>query len=237
MRNENLKWEERWEDRGRAVRAVLGDTTPPDSVIPFSWKHYTLPGACALTFRLTGLENGFVTMSLGLSQPLTSVDNSYPWEFSIRTAEQEVWAPDLIYQLVTQWLFERGDMGFGYRLPFIFFEDQGGRTWTSIAGSVPNLTPVGAMRALYLWEDEKRIRFSSTSGNFGLLTAVLISDDEEEWANDATPAHLMLLLRRLGVSQICDPSRSSVRFHPRASGEWNHIKYMPEDNVLAELRL
>lgn len=38
----NPEWLELWEERGRAVRKVLGDTTPPGQVIPFRWDKYTI---------------------------------------------------------------------------------------------------------------------------------------------------------------------------------------------------
>ena len=68
---QDLEWKARWEQRGEAVRKVLGDTEPPGSVFPFSWEQYILPGACALTFNPTEARNDYLTMTLGLTQPLS----------------------------------------------------------------------------------------------------------------------------------------------------------------------
>ena len=55
-------------------------------------------------------------------------------------------------------------------------------------------------------------------------------------ANTTTPAHLMLLLRRMGVSQVCDPYRSSVLSLPSANDEWRRIESMAHDDVFEELQ-
>jgi hypothetical protein len=233
---QDLDWKARWEERGLAVQRVLGDTIPPGSVRPFSWKNYVLPGACALTFGTTRGRKEFLCMTLGLTQPLQLGDKAYPWEFSIRTTTLEEWPCDLLYQLLTQWLWEKGEMGFGYHLPFVFFKDRDGKLWSGISDDVSGLNVVGTIRGLYLWTDERRLSFKASSGDFGLLSVVGVTDDEDRLANSTTPAHLMLLLRRMGISQICDPYRHSVLSLPGASDQWRRIESMPHDDAFDELQ-
>ena len=175
-------------------------------------------------------------MTLGLTQPLHPNDQPYPWEISVRTNNLEEWPCDLLYQLLTQWLWEKGDMGFGYHLPFVFFKDRSGKLWSGITDDISELNVVGAMRGLYLWTDEHRLGFKTSSGDFGLLMVVGVTEDEDRLANTTTPAHLMLLLRRMGVSQVCDPYRSSVLSLPSANDEWRRIESMAHDDVFEELQ-
>jgi len=233
---EDLEWKSRWEERGLAVQRVLGDTIPPRSVTSFSWKEYILPGACALTFSPRVASDGFLYMTLGLTQPLHSTDTAFPWEVSIRTNSHEEWPCDLLYQLLTQWLWEKGDMGFGYHLPFVFFTDRGGKLWSGISDDVAELNVVGTLRGLYLWTDERRVSFKSSSGDFGLLAVVGVTEDEDRLANSTTPAHLMLLLRRMGISQVCDPYRRSVLSIPGATDQWRRIERMSHDDAFDELQ-
>lgn len=233
---EDLEWKARWEERGEAVRRVLGDTEPPGSVVSFSWKEYTLPGACALTFKPTATRNDYLSMTLGLTQPLRESDQAYPWEFAVRANEHAEWPADLLYQLLTQWLYENGDMGFGYRLPLVFFTDRGGKMWAGATDDVAGLNLVGSLRAMYLWTDETKLRFRVTSGEFGLLTVVAVTADEDRLAQQTSPAHLLLLLQRLGVKQVCDPHRQSVLMMPNAASEWATIQAMSHDDAFNELQ-
>lgn len=175
-------------------------------------------------------------MTLGLTQPLQPSDPSYPWEFSIRTKVHAEWPSDLLYQLVTQWLLEKGEMGFGYHLPFVFFTDQGGKLWSGITDDISELNVVGTIRGLYLWTDQRRLQFKVSTGEFSLLAVVGVTEDEDRLANETTPAHLMLLLRRMGVDQVCDPHRRSVLSLPGAAQEWDRIKGMLHDDAFDELQ-
>lgn len=233
---QDLEWKARWEQRGDAVRRVLGDTEPPGSVYPFSWEQYTLPGACALTFKPTAARNDYLTMTLGLTQPLRESDQAYPWEFAVRANEHAEWPADLLYQLLTQWLCENGDMGFGYRLPLFFFNDRGGKMWAGVTDDVSGLKLIGSLRAMYLWTDETKLRFRLPSSEFGLLTVVAVTEDEDRLAQQTTPAHLLLLLQRLGVKQVCNPHRQSVLAMPNASSQWETIQGMSHDDAFDELQ-
>ena len=195
-----------------------------------------MPGACALTFKRISPSRNFLQMTLGLTQPLRATDPSFPWEFSVFTNEPAEWSVDLLYQLVTQWLCEERNMGFGYHLPLVFFTDPNGKLWAGISNDVANLNVVGSLRGLYLWTDATRLRFGVPSGEFGLLTVVGVTGDEDNLARDTTPAHLMLLLRRMGVDQVCNPHRRSVLTMPGAVQEWKSIKTLSHDDAFEELQ-
>jgi hypothetical protein len=225
----------RWNERGEAVRAVLGETVEPGMVHSFSWKDYILPGACALTYKQN--DGSFLYMTLGLTQPLHASDPAYPWELAVRAQEHADWPIDLLYQLLSQWLWEKGDMGFGSHLPLKFFIGHDGRMWASVAGElVQHRRVVGTIRGLHLWTDFARLHFKASSGEFGLLTAVGVTEDEDDLAKETTPAHLMLLLRRMGVTQLCDPYRRSVVLLPGALDQWERIKGMTHDDAFDELQ-
>jgi hypothetical protein len=227
----------RWNERGESVRAVLGNTVEPGMVHSFSWKDFVLPGACAMTFKssLDGRDS-WLYMTLGLTQPLRSSDKAFPWEFSIRTTENVIWPVDLLYQLLSQWLWEKGGMGFGYHLPLKFFIGHDGNLWASVSERVQHREVVGTIRGLHLWTDASRIRFRTSSDEFGLLTAVGVTEDEDRLASSTTPAHLMLLFRRMGIRQVCDPYRRSVLSIPGATDQWRWIESMPYDDAFDELQ-
>lgn len=233
---EDFEWKSRWEERGQAVQQILGDTISPGSGTSFSWTDDILPGACALTFSPKLASDGFLYLTLGLTQPLRSTDKAFPWEISIRTNGLEEWPCDLLYQLLTQWLWEKGDMGFGYHLPFVFFTDRGGKLWSGISDDVSELNVVGSIRGLYLWTDERHLSFKTSAGDFGLLAVVGVTEDEDRLAYSTTPAHLMLLLRRMGISQICDPYRRSVLSIPGATDQWRRIESMSDDDAFNVLQ-
>lgn len=118
---------ERWRERHEAVRAVLGETAEPGMVTSYSWNDYVLPGACAMSYRQS--DATFLYMTLGLTQPLRRGEEAFSWEFAVRTKEHSEWPADLLYQLLSQWLCEKGDMHFGYSLPLRFFIGHDGKMW------------------------------------------------------------------------------------------------------------
>jgi len=175
-------------------------------------------------------------MTLGLTQPLRATDSAYPWEFSVRAKEHAEWPVDLLYQLLTQWLSEKGDMWFGYHLPLKFFMGNDNKLWASISERVQHKQVVGSIRGLYLWTDASQLRFKVTNGEFGLLVVVGVTEDEDRLAQETTPAHLMLLLRRMGINQVCDPHRRSVLTLPGVHGEWGKIRELSHDDAFNELQ-
>jgi hypothetical protein len=232
----NSFWITSWEQRGRAVRSILGETEPPGTVTPFSWREYLLPGACAMAFRAPPPTDGYIHMTLGLTQPVVKGDRVFPWEIAIRTKDNPKWASDLLYQLLTQWLWKKDDVWFGSHFPLRFFTDRGGELWPSISDDVPGLNVVGNIRGLYLWTDELRLVFKASSGEFGLLSVVGVTEDECRLANSTTPAHLVLLLQHMGIGQMCDPYRHSVLSIPGATDQWRRIESMSHDDAFDELQ-
>lgn len=168
-------WMLRWNERNAAVRRILGETVPPNIVHSFSWKTHVLPGACCLTFKDASVNECHLHMTLGLTQPLHRSDPAYPWEFSIRAKGMAEWPVDLLYQLVTQWLCEEGQIGFGYHLPLIFFIGSDGNQWASISDRVFNHPIVGSIRGLYLWTDHTQGPFQISTGEFSLLNVVAVT--------------------------------------------------------------
>ena len=131
-------WTVRWHERNAVVRKTLGETVPPGIVRSYSWKNYIIPGACGMTFHASHAgKPEWLHMTLGLTHPLRPTDKAYPWEFCIRTKTNEEWATDLLYQLLCQWLWEKGAMGFGSHLPLKFFIVDDGSLWSSISDTVP----------------------------------------------------------------------------------------------------
>lgn len=232
---EDLEWKLRWEERIQAVQSVLGETDPPRVVHPFAWREYVLPGACALTFAPNDCRNDYLYMTLGLSQPLLPSDPGYPWEFAIRAATQCTWPADLLYQLITQFLFSNGDMDYGYYFPLSFLHDNGGRLYAGLADDSTGVKRIGSIHGMYLWVDELGTQFTTSSGGFRLLTVVGVTEDEDRLAQEATPAHLMLLFRILEVTQLCDPTRQSVLKEPGASFEWSKLCDLSEEEVFDAL--
>jgi hypothetical protein len=175
-------------------------------------------------------------MTLGLSQPLNVGDEAYQWEFAVCASQHDKWPVDLLYQLLTHWLCEKGNMGFGYYLPLAFFRDRSDNLWAGLTGDLSALDTVGSIRGLYLWADEERTRFRVSSGEFGILTVIAVTADEDLLAQASTPAHLRLFLKEMGITQVCDPYRPSVLATPEADRVWERIRAMTHDEVFDKLQ-
>ncbi len=64
-----------------------------------------------MTFKVQPPLDGYLHMTMGLTQPVAEGEKAYPWEFSVRTVGNQEWASDLLYQLLTHWhLEDRRDM-------------------------------------------------------------------------------------------------------------------------------
>ena len=231
---EKSDWKTRWDQRGQAVKKVLGESIPQGEVVPFSWDRPVLPGACGLAFERQFQQASYLYMTLGLSQPLEPMTRENPWEFAVRTRSQAPWAYDLLYDLLTHWLSTDGDVAKGYFLPLVFFEDRAGTIRCGLTDDTSELNVVGSMRGLYFWNDLEHITFPD-SGGFHLLTATAITEDEDDLAQESTPPHLLLLLQRMGIGQTCDPHRTSVLSQQNAESVWSQIKPMAHDDVVDEL--
>jgi hypothetical protein len=91
------------------------------------------------------------------------------------------------------------------------------------------------MGGLYLWDDCEHFEFQVSSGNFGLLTAIAVTYDEDRLAQGATPPHLLLLIEEMGIVQVFDPYRESVTRLPGVQAKWESIRQLPHDDVVRRL--
>lgn len=228
------RWKTLWEERGQAVKSVLGDTCTPGTVMPFSWKEYLLPGACALQFQPSAARDTYLWMTLGLSQPLEPGESAAPWELALHTREAVHWAPQILYDLLTQWLCAGGVQRGGF-LPLMFFADMKGQLCAGLADHIEGVEPRGSIRGMYLWEDPYRFRFRVSSGDFRLLTVTPVTEDEDVLAQRTSPAHLIMFLRRMMIPPICDPDRSSALSLPGANAEWERICHLSHGEAVALL--
>jgi hypothetical protein len=203
-------------------------------ILPYSWKQYILPGACCMTFPLKG-TNTQLYITLGLTQPHNLGDEAFPWELAVRTRGSPSWPTQLLYDLLTCWLMDRRKISQGLFLPLLFFRDRVGTICAGLGDPSPELDIVGAIRGLYLWEDPAHFRFEVSSGQFGLLTAVAVTKDEEQLADETSPPHLLLLLKEMGVGQISDPLRKPVLTSPEWNRRWERIRALSHDGAVQEL--
>jgi len=232
----NAQWLRLWNERGIAVQKVLGATTPPGEVFPFHWNDYLLPGASAMTFAPRGGRSEWLCMSLGLTQPLEKGDNANNWEFCVRSRGPMPWVRQMLYDLLTYYLSEKGQVERGMYLPLVFFLDRSGEICAGLTEDRSRLNVVGEMNGLYLWDDCERSEFQVSSGSFGLLTAIAVTSDEDRLAQEATPPHLLLLLAEMGVGQLSDPHRESVTRLSGAQMKWDSIRQMSHDDVVRVLQ-
>jgi len=231
----NKDWLKLWEERRQAVERVLGGTTPPGEVLPFSWQCYTLPGACALTFAPCETRDDWLYMTLGLTQPVQWGCESSPWEFCVRTRETAPWAHQLLYDLTTYYLSQQGEVERGLYLPLVFFSDRSNRLCVGLTDDTSGLSVVGKMSGLYLWDDQRHLRFDVSSGAFGLLGALGVRPEEDELAQETTPPHLILLFTELGIDHSLDPHRESVTQIAGFQDRWETIRELSHEDVISRL--
>ena len=228
-------WNALWDERNREVIRVLGEPSQDDESVPFSWGKYELPGACAMTFEPSPLRRSYLYMTLGLSQPLEEADPPFHWEFAIRTKDRAPWAIDLLYGIVTHWLTAGRDLTFGHTLPMTFFHDENHDIAAGLTTDLEDREALGAIRSLILWRDHEEQRFDVSKGEFQLLEVIPVSEEEAKLVEQTSPAHVVLLLRRMNLAQICDPERPSVMTVNGAQEAWDKISAMPHSDALATL--
>lgn len=232
---QNPDWRELWEERGRAVGRLLGETIPPGEVTPYSWKEFILPGACGLMFGSNSARPHYTYMTLGLTQPSKQGDAVPEWEFALKAKEQAQWPHQILFDLLTYWLDQKPTIQCGLFLPLAFFLNAGDQLCAGLTGNLNGLRVVGAIRGLFLWDDSEHLRFKVSSGDFCLIVAVAVTEDEVQLARGTTPPHLLLLLKRMQIGQISDPFRKSVMTLPGAGAEWERIRAMSHDQAVTEL--
>jgi hypothetical protein len=232
---QNPEWRRLWDERGRAVGRVLGETVPPGEVTPFSWKQFILPGACGLTFGPSAKRPHYTYMTLGLTQPVKLGDAALEWEFALKANEHAMWPQQVLFDLLTYWLDQKPRIRRGLFLPLTFFLNAGEQLCAGLTSRTDRLRVVGAVRGLYLWDDLEHLRFEVSSGEFGLMVAVAVTEDEIQLARSTTPPHLLLLLKRMQIGQVSDPLRESVLTLPGAEAEWERVRTMSHDQAVIEL--
>lgn len=229
------EWRKVWDERGRAVGQVLGETIPPNEVLPFSWKEVSLPGACGLTFGPSANRPHYTYMTLGLTQPIRAGDALPEWEFALKASELATWPHQILFDLLTYWLDQKPKIRRGLFLPLTFFQDSNDRLCAGLTEKTDRLSVVGDIRGLYLWGDSESLQFKVSSGDFGLLVAIAVTEDEIKMARRMTPPHLLLLLKRMQIGQISNPLRKSVTTLRGAGAQWDRVCAMSHDQAVGEL--
>jgi hypothetical protein len=232
---QNLEWRQLWDERTKSVTDVFGSMVPKGMVVPFSWKQFVLPGACAMTFGPSSGRGHYTYMTLGLTQPNAMNNVVPPWEFGLKAKEQATWPVQLLYDLLTYWLDQKPGIRRGFLLPLTFFRDATRALCAGLADPLDGLDLVGSIRGLYLWDDLEHVRFKVSRGDFGLMVGVAVTEDEIQLARQTTPPHLLLLLKRMQIMQLSDPLRESVMTLPGAEREWERIRAMSHDQAVTAL--
>ena len=97
------------------------------------------------------------------------------------------------------------------------------------------LNAIGDIRGLYLWDAVPQLRFLVSSGSFGLMVAIAVTEDEIYLGHETTPPHVLLLLKRMRIGQIRTRCAESVLTLPGADAEWAEIRSMSHDSVIRHL--
>lgn len=233
-------WEASWRTRMATTQAVLGPTEPSGQVKTFCFPdpRHMVPGACAVAFRPRKTDSSFLTISLGLSQPLDQSSAGNPWEFAVYAPIGATWPSELLYDLVLGHAEHPGWITEGHCLPLTFYRNKDGNLDCGAidASQEPRIVPVGTLRSLYLWRDMKKHDPIVVDGRpYFLMVATGITADEEHAGDTTSPPHVLLFLRKMGIGQVTDPMRQSAFELPGAAGVWQSISAMSHNEVLAQL--
>ena len=232
-------WEETWRKRMDAVTIAFGPLDPPGQVRSFHFpdRRLAVPGGCASAFR-PAPDGVRLWTSLGLSQPLTAAASANPWEFGVYAPADSTWPPELLYDLVLGAARNPGWLSEGHCLPLTFYRGKDGQLdcGSFAATADPRIAPVGSLRSLYLWPDLRDPKQVKPAGEpFFIMCATGVTADEEAAADLASPPHLLLFLREMGVGQVTDPSRRSVFGRDGAWRAWEKIKSLSHRQVVDAL--
>jgi hypothetical protein len=94
------------------------------------------------------------------------------------------------------------------------------------------------VRGLYLWPsllDRKMVE--STTGRFFVMIATTVTNEEDALAQETSPPHLLLLLKRLGIGQASDPMRRSAGEHASFDAAWREIRGLSHADAVRQLNL
>jgi hypothetical protein len=238
-------WERTWQERGDAIKLAYGDTSPPETVLSFSW-HDSIrcPGACALPLppieasrdRVRHRRDDWLYLTMGLSQPLDreqvqaerEAGKSYSsrgFELGFVVPDQCEWPGDALYGFMTH-ITDGVEIEWGHRFAFGFTERTHGELglFTGYPEDV-GVTPFGQIRAVlfwrYLFPDWE---FLTSTGKFMALIATGITQREWQAAKETTTVQLLLLLCRAGIGQRTLVQRRCLFDTPRWQAEWEKIK-------------
>jgi hypothetical protein len=231
-------WSQTWEERGAAVRRELGETEPPGCVTSFSWDDpgQAVPGACAMSFPPRGRRDCWLYLSLGITQPVEEGAARSDWEFCVYSRSAQSWPNRLLYELVSGWREAPDHLSRGHWLPVTFFKNARGQLDCAAATLPDSVQREGAMRGLYLWPSTMdRTLFEVNTGNFFLMCATLVTENEERLADRTSPPHLLLALKRLGIGQVSDPYRESACMMPGFEEVWTDIERLGHGDAVRQL--
>ena len=237
-------WEKVWREREDLFKRTFGETSPPGTVIAFSWDDFelTVPGGCALVFPpALPRRHEWLTISHGLTQPLEPVEETaaevvsgYGSEFGFLTKSREAWCPDALWYLLTYIRQNEALIDRGHRVPMWFSTTDDGNV-APILGKVPPASeakPLGEMRALLFWPYMAHPGvFSTSTGRFSLLIGTTITQPEWELAKATSTSHLLMLLFEAGVEQRSDLRRESLTKDRKWQSRWEEISRMPMEAI------
>jgi hypothetical protein len=235
-------WERTFKEREETLRDTFGISDPPGWVHSFSWTDFDdmIPGACALAFPPQGRRDHWLYLSHGLTQPeckseaKASEKSGYGYEFALITRERCEWPIDALYWILTYCKQSEQRLDLGHRLPFWFNLGANGNLLSTIGGEPENAH--GATRAMLFWLYRAAPnRFITETGYFWILSGTTITSDEWQLAKDTSSVHLLLLLLRAGVGQICDVARHSVLDDPEGRATWNKLQQLSLDEAESQL--
>jgi hypothetical protein len=238
-------WESTWRERGDAVKLAYGETSPPATVISFTWRdRVRCPGACALPLPpieasrdpIRHRRDDWLYLTMGLSQPLDRKQvkaereagksySSYGFELGFIVPDRCEWPADALYGFVTH-ITDGVKIKWGDRFAFGFTEQPGDKLG-GFTGNAEKLgvTPFGNIRAVlfwrYLFPDWE---FLTSTGKFMVLVATGITEREWQAAKETTTVHLLLLLCRSGIGQRTLVNRRCLFDSRRWQDEWDKIK-------------
>ena len=187
-----------------------------------------------MRFAPAGTREHYLDITLGMSQPIASGRTASQWEFAVYSLMRKRWQPQLLYDLVTHFIVEDEEPAEGDWLPLVFFEDHKGSMACGLTEK-PTKSPIGEIRGLYLWPDYHTPAFPLSTGRFRLMVAVAVTKDEDEAAREASPPHLLALLRRLGLGLFSDPFRKSAFTLRNAAEYWRIVRRRTRAEVISEL--
>jgi hypothetical protein len=234
-------WERTWQEREDLIRRIFGDTQPPGMVRAFFWEElrYGVPGGCAMIFppRLSRLD--WLVLTHGMSQPFGPAEvhgsdhpSAYGYEFGILSKKEPVWAPAALRLLITYVKQSGKPILRGHRVPFAFFKDSENTIRPHLGKTALDQQPYGETRALIFWPYMLHPSgFSTSTGYFSILIGTSITEMEWDMAKATSSEHLLVLLFRAGLGQVCDLERRTLTLSSQWKLEWEYICRLSQEEA------